>query len=99
MSKKHQLILTHPQVLKYCKTMCNIFATTCDKDIITITDYLYAMFLSDAPKNYDLDMFYNTLDAYTELQSTYQTLVFNHELLKKGKTRKQWFVTMCQDLY
>lgn len=74
------------------------------EDVIQITD-TFKMYYFDETlgiMGYDNittdEDFYDTLDAYKDLQETYQTLVYHHELYKKGKTPLDAFIGVCDGL-
>lgn len=89
--------LTRSEIKKLTYCIPDSFKRNYDKDIIYITDYLYSYFFSYfAPVS--IEDFYDTLDAYKDLQETYQTLVYHHELYKKGKTPLDAFIGVCDGL-
>lgn len=84
--------------------MQKYFKVLCTEDVIRITDAyrLYCFGDTLADMGYDNivtdEDFYDTLGAYQDLQETYQTLVYHHELYKKGKTPLSAFLGVCDGL-
>lgn len=72
-------------------------------DVLEITDDFLDCFLCRVHETgyiqiITIDDFYDTLDAYKDLQETYQTLVYHHELYRKGKTPLDAFIGVCDGL-
>lgn len=80
------------------------FKALSDYDVIYITDtfkrncFRDTLLIMGYHRIFTDEDFYDTLDAYKELQETYQTLVYHHELYKKGKTPLDAFIGVCDGL-
>lgn len=96
--------LTKGTVRRLNMGLQNYFKTLYEYDVIYITDtfkrncFRYALNEMGYRRIFTDEDFYDTLDAYKELQETYQTLVYHHELYKKGKTPLDAFIGVCDGL-
>lgn len=96
--------LTKGTVRRLNMGLLTYFKTLYEYDVIYITDtfkrncFRYALNEMGYRKIFTDEDFYDTLDAYKDLQETYQTLVYHHESYKKGKTPLDAFIGVCDGL-
>lgn len=95
--------LAKDEIKRFNKDLQHCFKAHYDWDVLEITDDIYDHFINDLRMwGYhwcaSVEDFYDTIDAYKELQETYQTLVYHHELYKKGKTPLDAFIGVCDGL-
>lgn len=96
--------LTKGTVRRLNRGLRGYFKSLYEYDVIYITDTFKRSCFSCALNEMGYrrivtdEDFYDTLDAYKELQETYQTLVYHHELYKKGKTPLDAFIGVCDGL-
>ena len=71
--------------------MCTMFEEYCDSSVLVITDKLVVALINIY--GYDLD----ELDRRKPVKEVYQTLAYHHNLYRSGKSRKEWFISICED--
>lgn len=96
--------LTHSTILKMRNQFSADFKYYPRTDIIALTDnvlfpsFKKVIYETGNTQPLTMEDFYSTLDAYKDLQETYQTLVYHQELYRKGKTPLDAFIGVCDGL-
>lgn len=89
---EYKKLKNNEEVKATARMIRKTFARYYNEDIICITDNIqYNMGIDD------VDIFYNTFDKYKDIRNTYNELKYHHYLYKKGTTRKDMFLAVCNE--
>lgn len=79
------------QIAEIRRMICTMFEEYANDSVVVITDKINIALVNI----YGLTLDY--LDKSKQLRGVYQTLSYHHSIYRKGQSRKEWFITICED--